>query len=188
MRTSLPYENENGIGHADLTGANLTSMPKCGERDFDRLYAFWQAALPSATLLDGQLPGPRSDRNRPGSNNLAGVNLAGQNLTNATSSARHADQREFQPGQPHGIDFADVDLPIDFDHAIWRTPIRRRQLYSTASYQAHDLTGIELGRQQPGRRATSPARTSLMQTLSDAIGDDGRSPTLLDCQLPGSRS
>ena len=32
---------------------------------------------------------------------LTGVNLAGQNLTNADFDSRHADQCQSQPGQPH---------------------------------------------------------------------------------------
>ena len=72
------------FSQANLTGANIGKAPtdrrtspgpKCGGR------SYWESRGP--TLLDGQLPGPRFDRNQFGGNNLTGVNLADQNLTNA---------------------------------------------------------------------------------------------------------
>ena len=107
--------------------------------------------------------------------NFAGVNLAGQNLTNANFNFAtlthklqpgqpdwgilqhcHADQCEPQPNQSHRRKFL-------FLHSDGREPDRGgserqltsqkternrdilAQLYSTASYQSHDLTGIGLG-------------------------------------------
>ena len=59
------------------------------------------------------------------------MNLAGQNLTNADFALRHADRRELHRGRRAGSEF--------HMHGITSA-----QLYSTASYQAHDLTGIGL--------------------------------------------
>ena len=128
-----------------------------------------------ATLLDGQLPGPRFDRNRFGLQQPSGANLAGQNLTNANFnyatltdanfsqanltnanfiatltnanlsqanltnanlSLRHADRREPDRGRSAGGELSTFTSP--------GTGITAAQLYSTASYQAHDLTGIDL--------------------------------------------
>ena len=90
---------------------------------------------------------------RLGGNNLTGVNLAGQNLTNANFYVRHADQRESQPGQPHECELLlrrpDRREPTGAEvrgasFANFGCGLTLAQLYSTASYQAHDLTGINL--------------------------------------------
>ena len=70
-------------------------------------------------------------------------------------SVRHADQRQSQPGQPHECELrrrhADRREPDrgrsaggELHRDWYGTGITAAQLYSTASYQAHDLTGIGL--------------------------------------------
>ena len=87
------------------------------------------------TLLDGQLPGPRFDRNQSDGNNLAGVNLAGQNLTNANFGYAMPTGANLHRGEMRG-EAAELGRALSGYHG--------GQLYSTASYQAHDLTGIDL--------------------------------------------
>ena len=83
------------------------------------------------------------------SNNLAGVNLAGQNLTNASVSG-HADQTLQSSARPisrvrlvsgilTGANFTGAEV-----RGAYFSDMTAAQLYSTASYQAHDLTGIRL--------------------------------------------
>ena len=75
---------------ATLTGANLSGAEVRGT-DFSRVYhwatQWWDYAGPA--VLHGQLPGPRFERNRAGSQRLAGVNLAGQNLAGEVSPVIH---------------------------------------------------------------------------------------------------
>ena len=74
--------------YATLTGANLTGAEVRGanfSRDADTVTV---RLHPCPTLLDGQLPGPRFDRNQSGTaTTLPASNLAGQNLTNANFSS-----------------------------------------------------------------------------------------------------
>ena len=74
---------------------------------------------------------------------LTNANLSQANLTGCELRlARHADRRELYRGRSAGGELIQS-----------RTlRITAAQLYSTASYQAHDLTGIGLSWQQPGRR------------------------------------
>jgi uncharacterized protein YjbI with pentapeptide repeats len=62
-------------------------------------------------------------------NNLAGVNLAGQNLTNATID---------------GATMTGANLTGAEVRGAYLSEISTAQLYSTASYKAHDLTRIRL--------------------------------------------
>ncbi len=75
------------------------------------------------------------------SGNLAGWNLAGQNLINA----------DFDKATLTGADFSDADVrEANFEKGIpaldfpFGTGLSLDQLYSTFSYQGHDLTGIRL--------------------------------------------
>ena len=111
----------------------------------------------------------------PGANlsdrNLTMAYLIGADLTGAYARAYQSDQRGPEPGQPHECELlwyatlTGANLTRgrsaggEFSRrAIW-TGITTAQLYSTASYQAHDLTGIASER-RPDRRELSPARTS----------------------------
>src|SRR5690606_19051568 len=65
-------------------------------------------------------------------NNLTGWNFANQNLTNAS----------FYSAWVTGADFTGAD--IQGANFGGRSGLEASQLYSTASYQAHDLTGVVL--------------------------------------------
>ena len=68
-------------------------------------------------------------------NNLAGANLAGQNLTNASFADATLTGANFTGAVVRGANLSRTDSG---------TGITIAQLYSTASYQARDLTGIGL--------------------------------------------
>ena len=75
--------------------------------------------------------------------NLVGANVAGANLTNADLS--HADLTKgiLYSATLTGVDFTDAEVRGAFFY-VGDGSLTRAQLYSTASYQAHDLTGIGL--------------------------------------------
>jgi len=73
-----------------------------------------------------------------GGNNLSGGNFAGQNLTNAGFGYATLTGADFTGAQVQGANFL-----RGYDGG--GTGLTLAQLYSTASYQAHDLTGIGLG-------------------------------------------
>jgi hypothetical protein len=70
-------------------------------------------------------------------NDLSGGNFAGQNFTNAALYAATLTGADFTGAQVQGA---------NFDTYGGGTGLTPAQLYSTASYQAHDLTGIGLAR------------------------------------------
>ena len=72
-------------------------------------------------------------------NNLAGGNFAGHNLANTNFNAATLTDADFTGAEVRGANFA-----VDFDIPPYGTGITSAQLYSTASYQAHDLSGIGL--------------------------------------------
>ena len=88
-------------------------------------------------------------------NNHAGANLAGQNLTNADFFYATLTNANFSQANLTNASFSSANLTgANFSGAEVRgagfgnpygTGITMAQLYSTASYQAHDLTGIGLG-------------------------------------------
>ena len=68
---------------------------------------------------------------------LTNANLSQANLTNANFDLRHSDRREpDRGGSARALNFTKYGIG---------TGLTLAQLYSTASYQAHDLTGIGLG-------------------------------------------
>ena len=90
-----------------------------------------------------------------GGNNLAGINLAGQNLTNASFSGSTLSNANLSQANltnailswggtadRHGSDRGRIRGATSPNTAC--RGITLAQLYSTASYQAHDLTGIRL--------------------------------------------
>jgi uncharacterized protein YjbI with pentapeptide repeats len=73
-------------------------------------------------------------------NSLVGANLTGQNLTNASFSEALLTNADFTDADVRGASFA-PDIDILFSNESGLTLV---QLYSTASYQAGDLSGIGL--------------------------------------------
>ena len=90
--------------------------------------------------------------------NLAGQNLTNANfhyatLTNANFSQANLTNANFDCATLTGANFTGAEVRgANFARRYRGTGITAAQLYSTASYQAHDLTGIGLTRQQPCRR------------------------------------
>jgi uncharacterized protein YjbI with pentapeptide repeats len=88
------------------------------------------------------------------SNDLTGWNFAGQNLTSADFSSATLTGADFSQANITSASFSSATLTgadlsgadvrgANFDLATYRG-FTAAQLYSTASYQAHDLTGIRL--------------------------------------------
>jgi hypothetical protein len=75
-----------------------------------------------------------------GGNDLSGGNFAGQNLTKADFGAATLIGADFTDAEVRGANF---DVRYD-EFGGPGTAITLAQLYSTASYQAHDLSGIGL--------------------------------------------
>jgi uncharacterized protein YjbI with pentapeptide repeats/CubicO group peptidase (beta-lactamase class C family) len=85
-------------------------------------------------------------------NDLLGGNFAGQNLTNSSFVAAALSGADFSDANLSNAALSSATLAgADFTNAEVRgaslryTGITTVQLYSTASYQNHDLTGIDLG-------------------------------------------
>ena len=136
----LNLTNANFSG-AMLTGADFTESEVRGA-SFDRrgdnggfgtgitLVQLYSTASYQAKELSGiSLSG----------NNLTDGNFAHQNLTNASFYGATLSGADFTDAVLHGANFSK-----DSFNGIG-TGITLEQLYSTASYQAHDLTGISLG-------------------------------------------
>ena len=78
---------------------------------------------------------------------LTGANGFLTNLTNADLSRAFVTNARFVGAELTGADFTDADVRgANFQAAFGSTGLTLAQLYSTASYQAHDLTGIKLSR------------------------------------------
>ncbi len=75
-------------------------------------------------------------------NELSGGNFAGQNLTNATLRGATLTGADFTGAEVRGAGLGPLVNP--FNGYTYGTEITLDQLYSTASYQAHDLNGIRL--------------------------------------------
>jgi uncharacterized protein YjbI with pentapeptide repeats len=115
---------------ADVRGANFSRNPNCyfvceyvGGITFSQLYstASYQAHDLSGIGL--------------GFNDLTGGNFVEQNLANANFYGATVTDADFSGAEVRGA---------NFDRSIVGTGITLAQLYSTASYQAHDLSGINL--------------------------------------------
>jgi uncharacterized protein YjbI with pentapeptide repeats len=77
-----------------------------------------------------------------GGNNLAGANFAGQNLTKAGFSGATLTGADVTDAEVRGANF---HAYYSYNTSMYVGGIALAQLYSTASYQAHDLSGISLG-------------------------------------------
>jgi len=140
---------------ATLTGANFT-VAEVREAHFSGITA---AQLYSTV----RLPSPQFDRHWLGEASILPVgNLAGQNLhqcelqTGATLTGRKTLKRGRKCGERTLASITDSTDPAALP---WR------KLSSTASYLAHDLTGIRLDFNDLTGRGISPARTSRMASL-----------------------
>ena len=124
--------------YAYLIGANLTAR-KCAAPISPRSIS---PNLHRAALFNSQLPGPRFDRDQsdgPGSDRR--LNFAGQNLTNSFFCSDGFDEANV-----HGADFTGAEIrgAVLTKSFAYNSYFTLAELYSTASYQAHDLRGVTL--------------------------------------------
>jgi uncharacterized protein YjbI with pentapeptide repeats len=142
------------LSDANLFGANLTDADITGAnvrganfgRYIDRYYGSPPAGsgitltqlYSSASYQVHDLSGINVQEN-----NLAGANFAGQNLINADFSGAALTGADFTSAEIRGANFSTRFVSNGRAYA-GGTGITLSQLYSTASYQAHDLSGIQL--------------------------------------------
>ena len=109
--------------------------------------------------------------------NLAGGDFAGQNLANASFSAAKLINVDFTSAQIRGASFS---IPSDIDGYGFVTLITLAQLYSTASYQTYELSGISLsgnnltGGNFAGQNLTNAHFTGARLTDADFTGAEIR--------------
>jgi uncharacterized protein YjbI with pentapeptide repeats len=123
---------------ATLTDANLTGAEVRGANFSRSFYYGWGSGITAAQLYSTasyqahDLTGIKLSYN-----NLAGVNLVGQNLTGAILSYATLIGADFTDAEVRGAVFGSALFNPD-------SSLTLTQLYSTASYEAHDLSGIAL--------------------------------------------
>jgi uncharacterized protein YjbI with pentapeptide repeats len=103
----------------------------------------------SATLTDAEFQQANFTNARFGFATLANTDFSGANLTNASFSGATLTGADFTGANVRGVNFGKeiVDFnvrPDPLNLITIGTGISLAQLYSTASYRAHDLTGIDL--------------------------------------------
>jgi uncharacterized protein YjbI with pentapeptide repeats len=114
------------LSQADLTGADVrgTYLNSTTDKGFTAAQLYSTASYQAHDLTYIGLE----------SNNLAGWNFAGQNLSNAS----------FYSALLTGADFTNANVTRTYLKNATSNGFTAPQLYSTASYQTHDLTGIIL--------------------------------------------
>ena len=160
---------------------------------YPEMYSRWRSSTPRPATSAADLSGIELSYN-----NLTGGNFVGQNLTNANFRGATLTDADFTGAEVRGA---------NFDVTTIGTGITLAQLYSTASYQAHDLSAIRLdynnltGGNFAGQNLTNASFD--VATLTDADFTDAQvqgtnfaatsrqwlhgGPTLLDGQLPSPR-
>jgi uncharacterized protein YjbI with pentapeptide repeats len=138
---------------ADFSGAEIRGASFSKQLNYD----MWDA--PSRTFLTGsgitpaQLYSTVSYQAHDlsgiglGFNHLAGVTFAGQNLANASFYGAELTGADFTGTEIRGASFEIAEI-YEYSTSTYRqsgTGITLAQLYSTASYQAKDLSGVSLG-------------------------------------------
>ncbi len=142
----------NGLNEANFAGQNLTSA---NLSDTALNYAnFQQANLTNATLQAAYLSNANFHQANLTGAAVSGVltradfsraNLTDADLYSANLTGANLDQANFTGAKVAGGNFASTGITLD-------------QLYSTASYQAHDMTGIGLlGSDLTGAQLRRPA-------------------------------
>ena len=92
------------------------------------------------------------------SHNLAGIVLGGDNLTGWDFSNQNLTGAWLVSANLTSVNFTNALIQANFTHAVGFTAA---QLYSTASYQAHNLSGIAFWRISISRVGISRIRTCL---------------------------
>ncbi len=111
------------LSGASLAGADIRGATFSGSNTISLAQLYSTASYQAHDLTGTAL------RN----SNLSGVNFAGQNLTNADFNSARLTNASFAGASVQGAVFSGA------------TGFTAAQLYSTASYQGHDLTGISFG-------------------------------------------
>jgi uncharacterized protein YjbI with pentapeptide repeats len=130
------------FSYASLTGADFSGALIRGAR-FER-------GLGTAGLSAAQLYSTASYVARELSgislrdNNLSGVNFAGQNLTGADFTGAILNQTDFTDADLRGARFTIFVRDDQTGQSVRSGGIALPQLYSTASYKTHDLSGISV--------------------------------------------
>ena len=148
-RSNLSQAN---LTNADLRGAllddaNLSRAEVRGtsfSRRWDAFYATFFGGISQSQLYS---TAGYQARDLTGiglsSNNLSGWNFRGQNLTNANFNGATMTNADFSGAEVRGANFDRNDRASGIRYPVG-TGITLAQLYSTASYQAKDLSGIVL--------------------------------------------
>ena len=128
---------------ATLTGANLSGAEVRGA-NFNGSGITVAQLYSTASYLAHDLTGIKLEEN-----NLASANFVGQNLTNADIRYAHLDNANFsQANLTHALFYGATLTGANLAGATVQraeiSGITRAQLYSTASYLTHDLTGTVL--------------------------------------------
>ena len=139
------------LTYAWLGGANLTGAEVRGA-DFSRTTYYGSGSGLTAAQLYSTASYQAHDLTgiKLGDNNLPGVNLVGQNLTGAgfngaTLTGANLSQANLTNVSFGAATLTNANLTGAEVRGAYFSNITAPQLYSTASYQAHDLTGIGLG-------------------------------------------
>ncbi|MCY2953390.1 MAG: pentapeptide repeat-containing protein [Planctomycetota bacterium] len=146
---------------ATLTGANFTDA-QAAQADFSGTVA--RGFTPAQLYSTGSYKNSHLRGIRLGGNNLSQWNLAGQNLTDADFDGATLAITVFTGADLAGANFrtanlANADLTdawiaqADFSAALGFSPA---QLYSTASYESHDLHGVRFGGSVAASGALNP--------------------------------
>jgi uncharacterized protein YjbI with pentapeptide repeats len=126
---------------ATLTGADFKDAEVRGAK----FYGYYEC-LPTCTYVGGLTLAQLYSTASYESHDLSGIGLAVNDLTGGNFSGDNLTNAAFNYAKLTGVDFTGAEVRgAMFNRSInLGTGITLAQLYSTASYQSHDLSGIKL--------------------------------------------
>jgi uncharacterized protein YjbI with pentapeptide repeats len=150
------------LNNANLSQANLTNADFSGHYDRFGYYSPRGADLTGVILTGAEVRGANFARDDyyPGSgvtltqlystasyqaHDLSGIGLSGNDLTSANLSNQNLTNATFNRATLTGANLSGAEVRAAKFSNYQGTGITKAQLYSTASYQAHDLGAIGLG-------------------------------------------
>jgi uncharacterized protein YjbI with pentapeptide repeats len=169
---------------ADIHDANFNVGGGCGE---------WTCNPRGSGITLTQLYSTSSYNDRDLSDinfsrhNFARGNFAGQNLTNSNFSETTLTDADFTGADVRGANFA--SYVYCYKDCTFGTGLTLAQLYSTASYQARDLTGIDFGYNDltggsfAGQNLTNADFSAATLTGADLSAADARGAILYSSDL-----
>jgi uncharacterized protein YjbI with pentapeptide repeats len=150
--TGNPNFTQAELQGADFFYATLTS-PVFSDANLKNA-KFWNATLPGAMFNQATLVNADFYQAKLNGADFTGANLSHANfysvyeqtdLSNAVFRQANLSNANFHSATLAGADFTGADVRgASFYRNLPNSGIQLSQLYSTASYQAHDLTGIDL--------------------------------------------